>query len=431
LVAGPLVRYLLGLPEIEVRLADQVAGKAERLAAGHPGGKALAIDFQNEDALRREISGADLVVSLAPYVFHPVIARHCLALGKNLVTTSYVSEAMRDFDAAAREAGLLFLNETGLDPGLDHMEAMRIIDAVKKEGGRIVSFISWCGGLPAPEANTNPFGYKFSWSPRGVLLASKNDARFRMDGRDICIPAESLFDNPALITIENLADFEGYPNRDSLPYIEAYGIRETTTMLRGTLRYKGWCSTLSRMIRLGLINREEQVWAGMTYRGFLERLVVEAAEKEGKPAPSDFRSALDTDLLDKLEWLGLTEKKAVPEARGSALDILAGRMIEKLSYAEGERDMIVLQHRFIAEYPGTGRAPERITSTLVDFGIPYGDSSMSRTVGLPAAISVRLILEGRIKEKGVHIPVKPGLYGPILDGLKKQGLVFKEKREAV
>ena len=191
-------------------------------------------------------------------------------------------------------------------------------------------------------------------------------------------------------------------------------------MLRGTLRYKGWCSTLSRMIGLGLLGQEELDLAGKTYRDFLNRLV-----------PGDLRSALDADLLAKLEWLGLTEETALPSTRASALDILAGRMIERLSYAEGERDMIILQHQFVAEYPDTGRAPEKISSTLVDYGIPRGDSAMSRTVGLPAAISARLILEGRVEEKGVCIPVKPGLYGPILKGLKELGLVFKEKREAV
>ena len=429
MVARPLVSYLAGLPEIEVRVGDQVPGKAEHLVEGHLRGRALVIDLKNEDMLRSEIAAADLVVSMVPYVFHPVVARYCLALKKNMVTTSYVSEAMRNLDAPARDAGLIFLNETGLDPGIDHMEAMRVIDEVKAEGGRILSFISWCGGLPAPEANTNPFGYKFSWSPLGVLLASKNDARYKWRGEDVFVPAETLFDSPALIPIEGLTEFEGYPNRDSLPYIDVYGIPETKTMLRGTLRYKGWCSTLARMIRLGLLGREDEDWAGETYSDFLKRQVNRAAEKAGRTVPADFRIALDADLLEKLEWLGLAGDEPLPLAKGSAFDILAGRMIKKLTYAEGERDMIILQHQFIAVYPEERRAPEKILSTLIDFGIPHGDSSMARTVGLPAAISARLILEGRIKERGVHIPVKPGIYKPILEELEKQGIVFKEKRE--
>jgi len=429
LVARPLVRYLLGLPEIEVSLADQVEGKAEHLVKGHARGKALVIDLNNEDALRREIAAADLVVSMVPYVFHPVVARHCLALKKNMVTTSYVGEAMRGLDAAVREAGLIFLNETGLDPGIDHMEAMRVIDRVKAEGGRVLSFISWCGGLPAPEANTNPFGYKFSWSPLGVLLASKNDARYKWEGREVFLPAEKLFDHPALIAIEGLTEFEGYPNRNSLPYIDVYGIPDVKTMLRGTLRYNGWCSTLRRMIRLGLLDQEEQGWGGQTYQDFLKRIVNAAAEKAGTTVPADFRKAVDSDLFEKLAWLGLSSDEPLPVTKGSALDILAGRMIPMLAYAAGERDMIILQHQFIADYPGVGRPPDKITSTLVDYGIPHADSSMSRTVGLPAAISARLVLEGRIKEKGVHIPVKPGIYGPILEELENQGIVFREKRE--
>ena len=262
-------------------------------------------------------------------------------------------------------------------------------------------------------------------------MASKNDARYKWEGEDISIPADTLFDNPALIPIEGLAEFEGYPNRNSLPYIDLYGIPETKTMLRGTLRYKGWCSTLRGMIRLGLLGQEEQDWAGETCRNFLRRLVITAAEKSGTAIPADFRKAVDVDLFDKLAWLGLASEEPLPSAKSSALDIQAGRMIDKLNYAEGERDMIILQHQFVAEYPGAGRAAEKITSTLIDFGIPYGDSSMSRTVGLPAAISARLILEGRIKERGVHIPVKPGIYGPVLLEMEKQGVVFKEKRETL
>ena len=239
-VSGPLLRYFLDRPDVEVRIADVEAEKAKALVGDHPRGHALALDLNNEEALTKEISSADIVVSLVPHTFHPLVAQFCVAFGKNMVTASYLSDAIRALDSAARRAGIIILNEVGLDPGMDHMEAMRIIHDVKYQGGKILAFTSFCGGLPAPEANTNPFGYKFSWSPRGVLLASKNAARYLKEGKEVFMPAEDLFSRTATVSIKELGVFEGYPNRNSLPYIKLYGIPETQTMFRGTLRYPGW-----------------------------------------------------------------------------------------------------------------------------------------------------------------------------------------------
>jgi len=347
-----------------------------------------------------------------------------------MVTTSYVSEAMKKLDREAREAGILILNELGLDPGIDHMEAMRIIDEIKGKQGEVQSFISFCGGLPAPEANTNPFGYKFSWSPVGVLLAGKNSAQYLKDGQEVFVPSENLFDNYHFIHVEGLGVFEAYPNRNSLPYIELYRIPETKTMLRGTLRNVGWCETIKKMVQLGVLDQEEQDWKGLTYREFLRRLIGGPAEKNLRQAVCDYlRIDPGLAIIRRMEWLGLLSDDPLPLQKGSALDIVAARMIEKLQYREGERDMIVLQHEFMAGYPDGGR--ERILSTLIDFGIPGGDSSMARTVGLPAAIGTKLILQGKIRETGVHIPVLSEMYIPILAELKELGIAFREKREKV
>lgn len=428
LVARPLVRYLLDQPDLQVEVASRTVSKAEKLIEDHPRGVAKELNLKNEDDVKREVAAADLVISMVPYAFHPRVAEFCIAHKKPMVTTSYVSEPMKKLDGEARKAGVLILNELGLDPGIDHMEAMRVINEVKRNGGEIQNFISFCGGLPAPEANTNPFGYKFSWSPVGVLLAGKNSAQYLLNGKEVFIPSENLFDNYHFISIEGLGVFEAYPNRNSLPYIELYGIPETKTMLRGTLRNVGWCETIKKMVQLGLLDQTEKDWKGLTYQDFLRSLIGSPVEKNLRQAVCDYLR-LDPGLaiIRRLEWLGLLSDEPLPVEKGSALDIVAARMSEKLQYGEGERDMIVLQHEFVARYPGS--QGEKIISTLVDFGIPGGDSSMARTVGLPAAIGTKLILEGKIKEKGVHIPVLPEIYLPILAELQAMGIAFKEKRE--
>jgi saccharopine dehydrogenase (NADP+, L-glutamate forming)/spermidine synthase len=368
---------------------------------------------------------------MVPYTFHPVIAAAAIEAGKSVVTASYVSPAMKELDGRARKKGVLILNELGLDPGIDHMEAMRIIHQVHEHGGRVRSFTSYCGGLPAPEANTNPFGYKFSWSPRGVLLASKNSAKYLKDGKVVFIPAERLFADPEMISIPGLGDFEGYPNRDSVSYRDIYGIPEATSIFRGTLRYPGWCRTMRKIGELGLLDEAGvRDWQGRTYRDLL-------AELAGTPATGDVKRAVaerlglkpGSDVITRLEWLGLFTDEPLPVAKGSALDILSARMVERLKYAEGERDMVILRHEFLVENRD-GRM-EKIASSLIDFGVPGGDSSMSRTVGLPAAIGARLVLEGRIKETGVRVPVTPDIYNPILDELAALGTRFREEREAL
>jgi saccharopine dehydrogenase (NADP+, L-glutamate forming) len=427
LVARPLVRYLLDQPHFQVEVASRTVSKAQKLIAGHPRGAAKELNLKSEAALQSEVGRADLVISMVPYSYHPKVAEFCIAQKKQMVTTSYVSDAMKKLDADARKAGIIILNELGLDPGIDHMEAMRVIHEIHGKGGKLLSFISFCGGLPAPEANTNPFGYKFSWSPVGVLLAGKNSARFLQNGKKVFIPSEKLFESYTLIPIEGLGVFEGYPNRNSLPYIDLYGVPESKTMLRGTLRNIGWCETIRKMVQLGLLDQEEKNWESLTFQDFISKLLGSRAKDVKQAVAKCLGIQPGLAILRRLEWLGLFSREPLPLKKGSALDIIASRMIEKLSYAEGERDMIILQHEFIASYPKGGR--EKIVSTLIDFGIPNGDSSMARTVGLPAAIGTRLILEGKITEKGVHIPVKPDIYMPILRELKFLGIAFKEKRE--
>ena len=429
LVARPLVQYLLK-HNFRVRVASRTVSKAEKLIGGHPDGEAIQWTVDKKDDLRKMIEQADLTVSLLPAAYHAVVAELCIELGKNMATTSYVSPAMKALDEPAKKAGIVILNESGVDPGIDHMSAMRIIHQVEGNGGKVTSFMSYCGGLPAPEANTNPYGYKFSWSPKGVLLAGKNDGRYRKDGEEISIPGEKLFSHFWHIDIPTIGELEAYPNRDSLGYIDLYGLQGIPTMFRGTLRYKGWCNTLKAMVDSGYLDATEKNWTGKTFADLGWGLA-------GKERSGDLRAAFaeklnipsDSFILNNFEWLGLFSGDPLPVEKGGNIDVLATRMEEKMPYESGERDMIILCHHFVAEYPSGKK--EAITSTLIDFGIPNGDSSMSRTVSLPAAVGARLILEGKFTKPGVWVPVIPELYNPMLDELETLGIKCEETSEAL
>lgn len=430
LVAGPLVEYLLNFDDLQVKVADIEVDKARHLVKDHPRGQAFQLDLKDRQNLEALISDVEVVVSMVPYTFHPYVAGICLEHGKHLVTASYVSQEMKALDGKAKEKGLTFLNELGLDPGIDHMEAMRLIHKAKASGGRVVSFISYCGGLPAPEAKDNPFGYKFSWSPRGVLLAGRNEARYLKDGKEVVVPAEQLFAHYQMIEIPGLGIFEGYPNRNSVSYIETYGIHETRTMLRGTLRYPGWCLKLKKIGELGLLDITEREWKARTYAEFLrEFLELGPQEPLQEQVAAKLGLTPDSEVIQSFDWLGLFSDRPLPTRKVSPLDLLAALMVDKLKYKEGERDMTILQHEIIVEYTDSRR--EKITSTLIDFGIPHGHTSMSRTVGLPVAIGVKLILENKIHLRGVLIPTAAEIYEPILEELKTLGIRFKEERNFI
>ncbi|MFX1319956.1 MAG: saccharopine dehydrogenase C-terminal domain-containing protein, partial [Promethearchaeota archaeon] len=252
LVARPFVRYMLK-HDYQVTIASRTVSKAMNLIGDYPNGEARAFDISRQSKdLKKLVKPVDLVVSLLPYTFHVQVARECLRYKVNMVTTSYVSDEMRALDSQAKHADIIILNECGVDPGQDHMSAMKIIHQAQAEGGKILEFTSFTGGLPAPDANTNPFGYKLSWSPRGVLLAGRNSALYQKDKQRIQIPSEELFNSCHVEHVPELGDFEGYPNRDSLQYIDIYGLQGIQTMLRGTLRYPGWCKTMYNIGQLGL-----------------------------------------------------------------------------------------------------------------------------------------------------------------------------------
>jgi saccharopine dehydrogenase (NADP+, L-glutamate forming) len=427
MVARPIVDYLLGRPEnYELTIADVIPDKAAAIVAGRPRGRAVTLDIADAAALSALVAAADVVVSILPYTLHAEVAKHCLARRRSLVTTSYVSPAMRALDDDARAAGVLFLNETGLDPGIDHMSAMRVIREAQRRGGRVLEFRSFCGGLPAPDANDNPWGYKFSWSPRGVVLAGRNAARYLEDGLEINVPGEVLFSDVRPIVIPGAGEFEFYPNRDSLPYMEIYGLEGTRTVFRGTLRYQGWCDTWLKLAALGFLHDDVRTWGGKSYRDFTREVIGAGADVEREFALRA-RVPFDGDVIRRATWLGLFGNDAVPLEDGAPLDVLAARLLEKCSYGPGERDMVILYHDFLIAY---GDRRERVTSTLVDFGVPGGDSAMSRTVSYPAAVAAHLVASGELKLTGVQIPVLGEIYDPILAELETLGIHFEERTGA-
>ena len=427
LVAKPLVRYLLD-HDYEVVCASRTVAKAEKLVDDHPHGQAHELNLKDETKLGEFIDGCDLAVSLVPPYFHTLVARMCIERKKPMVTTSYVSEEMQALDAVAREAGVVVLNEIGVDPGIDHMSAMRIIDDVKQQGGKIVAFKSYCGGLPAPADNDNPFGYKFSWAPRGVLLASRNGARYLTNGRKVTVAPERLFRDMHVLQVEGFGDFEAYPNRDSIGYLDVYGLQGIETLYRGTLRNMGWCDCFFHYRKLGLLELEERSVAGKSYVEFMREFLDAGPEEDLRFAAARLME-LPPDTLPawNLQWLGMFSDRKFEVDEISPLDALGNLMFDKLAFRPGERDLIVLYHDFTAEFPDGKR--EHITAKLIDFGIEGGDSSMSRTVSLPAAIGVHMIMQGKITTPGVLRPVTPEIYNPVLEELATLNIACEEHTE--
>lgn len=426
MVSRPMIRYLLDQPDYHVIMASRTVSKAEQMIDGHPQGEAFSLDVNDDMKVEDFVSKADVVVSLLPYTYHVKVAEMCIRHKKQMITTSYVSDAMHALDQKAKAAGILILNECGLDPGIDHMSAMRIIHDIEKKDGKVVSFKSTTGALPAHEANNNPFGYKFSWSPRGVLLASRNAAKWLENGKEVSIPGEHLFENYYLQNIEGVGTFENYPNRNSIPYKDIYGLRHARTVYRGTYRMTGWCETLRAIAALGWLNEESSKgFDGKTY-GDLTRQLIGAKQNDDLPQKTAKHLGLKPygAVIKRLEWLGLFGDEQLPTDKNNPLDYLNVLTLQKMSMGSHERDMVVMHHEFIAEYPSK---KEYVTSTLVDYGIPDRDTSVARTVALPAAIAVKMILNKQITLTGVHIPVLPEIYNPILDELEELGVIFKEK----
>lgn len=428
MVVQPIVDYLLHRG-ITVTLASRTVEKVQKAIGKHKKGYAVQWNVDDLETLEKLIRTHDLVVSLLPYVHHMKVAEICIRLQTDMVTTSYVSDQMNALDEKARKAGIILLNEIGVDPGYDHMTAMKIIDKTHAGGAKIEEFYSLCGALVAPEARDNPFNYKFSWSPKGVVMAGNNDARYLKDGRHVYIPSEDLFKNPLEIDFPGVGPLQVYPNRNSLSYIDLYDIPEVKTMYRGTFRYPNWCETFDLMKALGLTKMDEYDARDKTYH-------LLTAEFAGLKPGSDLRKYIqqkydlppEAPAIRAMEWLGLFSEEQSGRQKVTPFDLISDLMVEKMMLKPGERDMVVMQHIFkVKNGDGSGT---KITSRMLDFG-DQNYTSIARTVALPAAIATKLILEGTICVKGVQIPVISEIYNPVLGELEALGIKMEEKQEII
>ncbi|OIP00821.1 MAG: hypothetical protein AUJ97_07615 [Bacteroidetes bacterium CG2_30_32_10] len=425
MVVNPMVQYLLK-KNIHVTIASNTKDRADKMIGNHPIGKSIDWDANDAASLEKMISENDLTVSLLPYTFHPMVAKLCIKHSKNMVTSSYVKPEMKALDEAAKKAGIIILNELGLDPGIDHMSAMKIIDHIHAKGGKVEEFYSLCGALPAPEAANNPFKYKFSWSPKGVVMAGNNDGKFLKNGRIIEVPTEDLFKNPFSIIFPDVDKLEVYPNRDSLSYMEIYNIPEVKTIYRGTLRYKGWCEAIDVMKKLKLITYDKIDLKGKSYADMMAMLIGAKDATNIKIKVAEYLGIdRNAHAMNAIEWLGLFDNSSINRNEDSPFEVTSDLMIDKMQLGNEERDMVAMQHTFVASYADGKK--EVIKSSMLDFGTLSTDTAIARTVALPAAIGVEMILENKISVKGVHVPVIKEIYKPILDNLEKLGIKMKEE----
>ena len=417
MVTKPMIRYFAEKTDYSVIVASRTRKHIDELISGYDRIKGITWEAHNVEGLRDLVKEADIVLSFLPYIYHMEVARLCVEYSKPLVTTSYVKEEMAALDEEAKKKGILLLNETGLDPGIDHMTAQMVIDTAHEKGARVTEFYSYCGALPAPQYANNPLHYKFSWSPEGVLRAGNNSAKYLKEGKIVEVPSNELFSHRWSEYVEGVGELEVYPNRNSLVYIEKYGISEVHTIIRGTFRYPGWCETQIYLKKLHLTEEGIKVPSGVrTWKELMDVKLKEVNEE------------IPSHIIDKLRWLGLFEDRKLPCVECTIFENFVTLLKEKLSYREGEKDLIILKHRIVIEEKGKRKVH---TVKLVSEGVIGKETAVAKTVSLPAAIAADLILKGEITLSGVWIPTHPDIYTKVLRELENEGIKPELKEEVL
>ncbi len=426
-----LINYVLDQASTHgwfVTVADADPELAKRKVNNHPHGRSTWLDVTKRNDRRELIDRARLVVSLLPAHLHLEVAHDCIQLKKHLITASYVSKEMYRLGDEARDRELIFMGEMGLDPGIDHMSAKQKIDEIKAKGGKLTAFRSYTGGLIAPEHNDNPWNYKFTWNPRNVVLAGQGTAQYLDKGKYKYIPYNRLFSSYENVDIIGLGEFEMYANRDSLLYRKMYGLDSIPSLLRGTLRYTGFCDAWHALIKIGLTDGSFPILESdkLTYHALLDAYL--PSSQTGSSVRDRVATFLgeekNSTVMHQLDWLGLFSKKRINLPQATPALILEHLLLEKWQLKDEDRDMIVMQHEF--EYELDGKQHD-LTSTLVLKGNGQEDTAMARLVGLPMGIFVKLVMNGKITTTGVNIPVMKDVYEPVLEELKDYGVVFEEK----
>lgn len=430
--ASSLIKYLLNKAETErlhLTIADLSLELAQKKTNNHPNATPIQLDIANIEERQQQIQKADIVISMLPAHLHVEIAEDCIIFKKHMVTASYISPKMQELDAQAKENGLIFMNEIGLDPGIDHMSAMKVIDEIRGKGGKMIQFESFCGGLVAPESDTNLWNYKFSWNPRNVVLAGQGGvSKFIQEGKYKYIPYNKLFRRTEFLEVEGFGRFEGYANRDSLKYRSIYGLDNILTMYRGTLRRVGFSKAWDMLVQLGMT---DDVYTmenseNMSYRDFTNSFL---AYHPTDTVELKLRHYLKIDqddvIWDKFMELDLfASSKKIELKNATPAQILEKILAEKWALQANDKDMIVMYHKFGYEFNGQQK---QIDSTMVCLGDDQIYTAMAKTVGLPVAMATLQILNGNIKTPGVQLPIKKEVYEPILNELETFGVIFIEK----
>lgn len=427
-----LVQYLLQKSEVEqlrIILADKNSAYAEKLINQHPNGQAIAFDVFDKQQREKEIKKADIVVSMLPARFHIEVAKDCLRLSKNMVTASYVSNEMQALHKDAEAKGLLFLNEMGVDPGIDHMSAMAVIDRIKASGGEMLLFESFTGGLVAPESDDNLWNYKFTWNPRNVVTAGQGGAaKFLQEGKFKYIPYHRLFRRTEFLEVDGYGRFEAYANRDSLKYQNIYGLDAIQTLYRGTIRRVGFGKAWQIFIMLGMTDDSYTIEDSehMSYRDFVNSFLP-YSHSDSVELKLRHQLKIDQDdiIWEKLEELDLfNHNKKVELKNATPAQILQKILMDSWTLKQEDKDMIVMYHKFGYELNGK---KYQIDATMVCKGDNQTYTAMAKTVGLPVAIGTLKLLNNEFNLKGVQIPIKKAIYKPILNKLEDFDIIFKEK----
>ncbi|TRX57753.1 saccharopine dehydrogenase [Fulvivirga sp. M361] len=429
--ATSLITYLLGHASDgwKVRIGDYSLESAREKCPPQSSGEAFQFDIHNESQREQEIARAGIVISMLPARFHPLVATLCVQHSVNLVTASYVSDEMRALDADARKKGVTLLNECGLDPGIDHMSAMKVIDKIRHAGSQLIGFETFTGGLLAPDADQeNPWEYKFTWNPRNVVLAGQGIVKFIQEEKSKYIPYHRLFRRTEQVHIPGYGYFEGYANRDSLKYLDVYGLRDIKTMYRGTFRRPGFCRAWNIFVQLGATDDtyEMEAVGDMTHRDFINSFLSYNPSDSVELKLAHYMGVdLDGPEMYRLKWAGMFDDTKIGLDNGTPAQLLEHILKKKWTLKEEDKDMIVMWHKFI--YLENGVQKE-INSTLIAVGDDSRSTAMSKTVGLPAGIAARLIMEGKIDQPGVQIPIKKEIYDPILQELAELGFNMTEQQ---
>ncbi|WP_116106253.1 saccharopine dehydrogenase C-terminal domain-containing protein [Lewinella sp. IMCC34191] len=406
-----------------VTVADADPAVAAEKVNGHPRGQTAWLDVTKTNDRRELIGRSDIVVSLLPAHLHIEVAQECIRLKKHLVTASYVSQELYRLGDEARNRELMFMGEMGLDPGIDHMSAMQRINAIREMGGKVTAFKSFTGGLISPESNDNPWGYKFTWNPRNVVLAGQGTAQYLDEGKLKYLPYYRLFQNTWNVEVDGIGKFEAYANRDSLLYRDQYGLNDIPTILRGTLRYPGYCAAWNALVRIGMTDGDFPILdsANITYHELMEALAPSGAGSVKDRIAAMLKLEPKGEVMKRLTWLGLFRKKRIRLKGATPALILENLLLDKWKLQPDDKDLIVMQHQIDYELDGKEK---RDVSNLVMKGENAKDTAMSRLVGLPLGIFVRLMTQQKIHSTGVHIPTMREVYEPVLEEMEQYGLKF-------